>query len=313
VLSKPGPIDVRIRALLPVRSRAELGIRALGLDRWADDHDHPLGLRESDDEVELPAPEDLPGGVEEFPPSFVKAVRTHDLIAAARRSPLAGELLGFERFRRSAADAVSRAVNWVVWLGPRRPEAVPAALTMLFLAQGYFIAVRAAAPRDEWFPSRALVRGLLEESDALEWLAEEGAGPPGLAGGLSGSGRRSRIGVASGHAADRCDLGGSSSTVACASTTRSAGGMPRGAAARVALEVACQPAADLAAADGCRISSCTVQRTLQLRAVSASRPTAIGSGSARVASSTSPPPHISMPSCATSKRASAGWRSICTR
>lgn len=123
-------------------------LRTLGLDRWAADHGHPLDLTPSDDEpdFELPSPGELPGGVEGFPAAFALAVRTADVVAAARRAPAAAELLAAADLRDRAADAVARAVNWAAWLGQRRPEAAPAGVAMLLLAQGVFAATWSADP-----------------------------------------------------------------------------------------------------------------------------------------------------------------------
>jgi hypothetical protein len=49
---------------------------------------------------------------------------------------------------------------------------------MLIFSQAYFVATWTMAPRDEWYPSPEYLRDLLADSDALEWLTQEGADLP---------------------------------------------------------------------------------------------------------------------------------------
>jgi tetratricopeptide (TPR) repeat protein len=178
LLSRPGPVGPGARARLPSRSMAEIGIRTVGLDRWADDQDRPLGLGEADDDADPSAQaQEAEGSIAGFPLAFAKAARVHDLYGIARRSPFAGELLVPERDR--AANAVSRAIDWVEWLSARRPEAAPAAIAMLLMAQAAFVAARSPAPADEWFLGPELIRAALDESDVRQWCAEAGVALPG--------------------------------------------------------------------------------------------------------------------------------------
>ena len=176
VLARGGSVSPRTRALLPVRSRTELGLRALRLDRWAAEHGHPLDLPPSEEELELelPSPGESPDGAEGFPAAFALAVRTADIVAAARRAPVAAELLAAADLRDRAANAVARAVNWAAWLGQRRPEAAPAGVAMLLLAQGVFAAIWSADPTAAWFPTRDLVRQAVEAADMEDWFEEAG-------------------------------------------------------------------------------------------------------------------------------------------
>jgi tetratricopeptide (TPR) repeat protein len=176
ILAHSGSVTPATCALLPVRSRMELGLRALELDRWAADQGHPLDLARSGEQVELelPPPGDPAGGVEGFPAAFALAVRTADIVAAARRSPPAAELLAGIDLRDRAASGVARAVHWAVWLGPRRPDAAPAGVAMLLLAQGVFATTWSAAPAAAWFPSRELVRRAVAAAEVDDWLDEAG-------------------------------------------------------------------------------------------------------------------------------------------
>jgi hypothetical protein len=58
-------------------------------------------------------------GFEQHPPS---AVRIADLVAVARRSPFATELLASPDLRDRASSAVSRAVNWIEDVGVVLPD-----------------------------------------------------------------------------------------------------------------------------------------------------------------------------------------------
>jgi hypothetical protein len=181
LLTRPGPVGPQAQARLPVRSQADAGIRMLALDRWAADHGAPLGPVETDDEADpFPLTRELDGSVAGFPLAFVKAVRVYDVYATARRSPFAPELLRSQRDR--AADAVSRAIDWVAWLAGHRPDAAPAAVALLLCAQASFVAAWSPAPRDEWFPDRALVADAVDESDVREWCEEAGVALPGWLG-----------------------------------------------------------------------------------------------------------------------------------
>lgn len=177
ILARSGSVAPGTRALVPVRSRMELGIRMLALDRWAADHGRPLDLSPADEaelELELPSPGEVPGGVEGFPAAFAAAVRSADIVAAARRAPSAVELLRGPDLRDRAATGVARAVNWAAWLEQRRPEAAPAGVAMMLLAQGVFCAVWSPAPAAAWSPSRELVRQAVEAADVADWFEDAG-------------------------------------------------------------------------------------------------------------------------------------------
>jgi tetratricopeptide (TPR) repeat protein len=176
ILARSGAVAPHTRALLPLRSRMELGVRMLGIDRWAADQGHLLDLAPVDEELELElgSPGESEGGVEGFPAAFAAAVRTADIVAAARRSPAAAELLAGAAQRDRAADGVARAVHWAAWLEPRRPEAAPAAVAMMLLAQGVFCATWSAAPAAAWFPSRDLLRQAVEAADVSDWFDDAG-------------------------------------------------------------------------------------------------------------------------------------------
>jgi hypothetical protein len=181
ILARSGAVAPGTRALLPVRSRMQLGIRMLGIDRWAAGRGHPLRLAPADDEteLELPSPGEVEGSVGGFPAAFAAAVRSGEIVAAARRSPLAAELVADATVRDRAATGVARAVHWAAWLEPRRPEAAPAAVAMMLVAQGVFCAVWSRDPAAAWLPSRDLVRQAVEAADVFDWFEEAGVVLPG--------------------------------------------------------------------------------------------------------------------------------------
>jgi tetratricopeptide (TPR) repeat protein len=181
ILAGSGAVAPGTRALLPVRSRMEVGIRMLGVDRWAADRGHPLDLVPSDEEpeLELPSPGEVEGSVGGFPAAFAAAVRTAGIVAAARRSPLARELLAGADLRDRAASGVARAVHWAAWLEPRRPEASAAGVAMMLLAQGVFCAIWSPEPAAAWFPTRDLVRQAVAAADVFDWFDEAGVVLPG--------------------------------------------------------------------------------------------------------------------------------------
>jgi hypothetical protein len=177
ILARSGSVAPGTRALVPVRARTEAAVRMLALDRWAADHGHPLALApagEDDLDLEVPSPGELPGGVEGFPAAFAAAARSADIVAAARRSPAAPELLDGPGLRDRAAGGVARAVNWAAWLEERAPEAAAAGVAMMLLSQGVFCAVWSPAPAAAWSPGRDLVRRAVEAAGVAEWFEEAG-------------------------------------------------------------------------------------------------------------------------------------------
>jgi tetratricopeptide (TPR) repeat protein len=181
LLARAGSLADNVSAKLPNRALAELGVRTAGLDHWAEDLDHPLDLGEPDtlDEVPERAEQSDDAG-ERFPLAFLQSMRAYEIIAAARESPPGGEILCSERFQSRSVDCIVDAQRWTAWLLQWRPEAKAGAIAMLVFSQAYFVAAWTTAPREEWFPSIDFLREVLAESDALEWLAQEGALPDWL-------------------------------------------------------------------------------------------------------------------------------------
>jgi tetratricopeptide (TPR) repeat protein len=163
---------------LPRRSDAELGIHLLGLDEWAAELGHPISLRDSADDAEeslrqrRDATSDAGEDAVERMPPFLESVRQHELFSALCTSSKSDGVLPNDEVRAFAAWRISEARKWVGWMAARDPEGAGVAAAMLLMEQGCFAAACTPSPSADVFPSAALMRDMLGESDSYRWLAD---------------------------------------------------------------------------------------------------------------------------------------------
>jgi|GEM_PF-6755709 len=185
LLSRSGALDERVVGGLPTPARVALAIKISGLDHWAEDHRHALPPLVDDDEAwdaiaeTREAAAQLEFDEAAFTPAFANALRTYDVVAAIRRSRDGRDVMRTPRVRDHVIDQIASCLHWMQALEHHEPDALPLVLTMLQIAECFYVAAFTDAPlHDEWFPSRAFLRDLLDAPDGLSDLIELGVELP---------------------------------------------------------------------------------------------------------------------------------------
>jgi hypothetical protein len=180
----------RATLALPTRDITEWTIRHAGLDHWAADQGHPLDLHDSTEAVEAMLAEARPTMLEQqaaehddleqrLASVFSATVHTYELFSILCDTPRGREAARDERINAFAVSQLSSARQSVVWATHLIHDTAAAPLAILLMAQARFVIAQGGATSStDLFPSRAVVRKLLDHSDARDWLASHGAELP---------------------------------------------------------------------------------------------------------------------------------------
>lgn len=175
---------------LPTRPLVEWAMRLAGIDDWAAEQGHTLDLRESTEDVETMRAEQRTKVLEQLGTeddthegglvaALVAAAGNYDLFSVLSDSERGREATRDDRIRSFAAWQVSYARGWAGWAQERLEDAAGASVAMLLMTQSFFVtSYGGTASSAEMFPSRNLVREILGNSGAHEWLAHQGAELP---------------------------------------------------------------------------------------------------------------------------------------
>jgi hypothetical protein len=176
---------------IPPRSAFARFVRLDEVDEWASELGHRVSVGESaefpDEAWPRSAPEDRVG-IDEFLEAWALVAegygRTLDRFAEGSllrerwAEAVAESSESIERFRRGGAEALFGARGWLGWVRRNLPtEAEPLAVAGVIIPQTLFV-LGWRPPEEALVPSPAYLSALLRDSDALDWLTEQGGEPP---------------------------------------------------------------------------------------------------------------------------------------
>jgi tetratricopeptide (TPR) repeat protein len=172
----------RTRLPLPTRPLFEWTVQVAGLDRWAADQGHALDFKESSDVIAATLDaqreavaarsdeDDQPEA--KIAAGLIAAVHLYEMFGLLRASELGRKVLSDEQLNWFACGQLRDARVWGAWAREGAPDAMPATVVWLLIAQSFFAA--AQGDSRSVFPSRALLRDIVAATDLGDWVAEQG-------------------------------------------------------------------------------------------------------------------------------------------
>jgi tetratricopeptide (TPR) repeat protein len=166
--------SARAQLSLPSQLLMESAMREADVPEWAEEHGHPLVLSERE-ELGEDLVEDMRREGEKLEPAiattFLVYVRLYELLEVLCDSPTGHAAMQTRELKSSACQRLAESRSSAGWVWTCLEDAIGVGTAQLQIAEAYFVATHGAvATSRELFPSREVLRDVLDELDAHEWL-----------------------------------------------------------------------------------------------------------------------------------------------
>jgi tetratricopeptide (TPR) repeat protein len=180
----------RAKLPLPTLGLFEYFCQRFGIDDWARENGHPMVPSAPTESVEQLLSEERTKALEQlhdddtdldqrFVDGFSVAAWSYHVLSLLPTMQNGGAVMRDQRIKRFSVDQIGQGRRWATWANSSADDAAPAAVAMVLMGQALYSTSNTSqslgsGPR----LSRAGLRDLLDDTDALEWLQQREASLP---------------------------------------------------------------------------------------------------------------------------------------